>query len=1062
MQWLANVSVRRPVFATVLILVVLVMGVVGYFQLGVDRFPKVDFPTVAVITRLPGSASHEVELDITDKIEEAVNTISGIDELHSVSSEGVSQVYVSFVLEKDIDVASQEVRERINGILADLPEGVEAPSVTKVDPDATPVLYVAVNARAPMREITEVADKVVRRRIENAPGVGQVTVVGGSKRQVNVILDPTRLRAFGLTAVDVERGIRAANLTLPGGRLEEGPTQRVLRVRGRVESAAEVANLSVAERDGATIHVSDIARVEDGIETPETTAVRDGKPAVVLSIRKQSGANSVAVVDSVRERIQELTPQLPAGYGLEVVRDNTATIRTSVSAVKEHLILGGLFAGAVVLLFLGSVQSTVIAAIAIPVSIIGTFALMWVQGFSLDTITLLALALAVGIVIDDAIVVLENIARFIEEKGLSPVKASILATKEIGLAVLATTISLAAVFLPVAFMSGIVGRFLKSFGLTMAFSILVSLVVSFTLTPMLASRWLRGKRPISSEGQAERKPLLERIVDRFYSPIEHAYVALLAWVMKRRWVVVVASVASLAAVVPLMQRVPKGFLPKSDEAHFEINVRAPEGASLEATSLVAERVAREVRTRGDVISTLLTIGDNNDRKPNQARIYVRLTDPEERKLSQDQIMDEVRRIVLPKQPKELALDVSEVAMFSGGGQRTALVQYEITGPDLERLAEYSERLVERVKKVPGAVDVATTYVGGKPELGLRIDRERASELGVKVNDIASTLRLFVGGDEVSTYVDQGETYSINLRGEARYRFDLDGLSLVTVPSAKLGTVPLLDVVRAEPGSGPASIDRANRRRQVMLLANAAPGYSQGQIVAAIEREIRALNMPSEYSTAPYGQTREMARTGKAFGIAFALSFIFMYLVLAAQFESWLHPITILLALPLTLPFALVSLLLFKQQLDIYSMLGLLVLFGVVKKNSILQIDHTNQLRAAGKDRLTAILEANRDRLRPILMTSLAFVAGMLPLLLSHGIGAGFNQATAGVIVGGQILSLLLTLLATPVAYSLFDDASEFLRKRLNSNSDAERAERERELSELERQRPSFISPEPAE
>jgi hydrophobe/amphiphile efflux-1 (HAE1) family protein len=1064
MQWLANVSVRRPVFATVLILVILVMGVVGYFQLGVDRFPKVDFPTVAVITQLPGSASQEVELDITDKIEEAVNTISGIDELHSVSSEGVSQVYVSFVLEKDIDVASQEVRERVNGILHDLPEGVEAPSVTKVDPDATPVLYVAVNARAPMREITEIADKVVRRRVENAPGVGQVTVVGGSKRQVNVILDPVRLRAFGLTAVDVERGIRAANLTLPGGRLEQGPTQRVLRVRGRVESAAEVANLAVVERDGMTVHISDVGRVEDGIETPETTAVRDGKSAVVLSIRKQSGANSVAVVDSVRERIKELAPQLPSGYGLEVVRDNTATIRTSVSAVKEHLILGGLFAGAVVLLFLGSVQSTVIAAIAIPVSIIGTFALMWVQGFSLDTITLLALALAVGIVIDDAIVVLENIERFIQEKGMSPVKASILATKEIGLAVLATTISLAAVFLPVAFMSGIVGRFLKSFGLTMAFSILVSLVVSFTLTPMLASRWLRARRPMASGSEApERKPVLERIVDRFYSPIERGYVSLLAWVMKRRWVVVTASVASLIAVVPLIQRVPKGFLPKSDEAHFEINVRAPEGSSLEATSIIAERVAREVRTRPDVVSTLLTIGDNNDKKPNQARIYVRLTDPDKRKLSQDQIMDSVRHTVLPKQPKELAIDVSEVAMFSGGGQRTALVQYEITGPDLDKLAEYSERLVERVKKVKGAVDVSSTYVGGKPELGLRIDRARASELGVKVNDIASTLRLFVGGDEVSTYVDHGETYSINVRGEARARFDLEGLSLVTVPSSKLGTVPLLDVVRAEPGSGPASIDRANRRRQVMLLANAAPGYAQGDIVTAIEREIKALNMPSEYTTAPYGQTREMARTGKAFMIAFALSFIFMYLVLAAQFESWLHPITILLALPLTLPFALVSLLIFRQQLDIYSMLGLLVLFGVVKKNSILQIDHTNHLRREGKDRSTAILEANRDRLRPILMTSLAFVAGMLPLLLSHGIGAGFNQATAGVIVGGQILSLLLTLLATPVAYSLFDDASEFLRRRLGRGGDAARAERERELLELEQGRPSLASaPTPAE
>ncbi|HYO98573.1 MAG TPA: efflux RND transporter permease subunit, partial [Polyangiaceae bacterium] len=920
MQWLANVSVRRPVFATVLVLVVVVLGVVGYFQLGVDRFPKVDFPTVAVITELPGSAPEEVETDVTDQIEEAVNTISAIDELRSISSEGVSQVYVSFVLEKDIDVAAQEVRERVAAIIGELPEGIEAPAITKMDPDATPVLYVSVNADAPMRDITEVADKIIRRRIESTPGVGQVTVVGGSKRQVNVLLDPARLRAFELTSLDVQRAIAAANLTVPGGRLEAGPEQRVLRVRGRVESAAKVAELSVVERASGVVRVSDVARVEDGIETPETVAVRDGKSAVVLSIRKQSGSNSVAVVDEVRGRLAELGPQLPKGYGLEVVRDNTATVRTSVDAVKEHLGLGALFAGAVVLLFLGSVRSTLIAALAIPVSIIGTFALMWTRGFSLDTITLLALALAVGIVIDDAIVVLENIHRFIEDKGYSPVKAAILATKDIGLAVLATTLSLIAVFLPVAFMSGIVGRFLNSFGMTMAFSILVSMLVSFSLTPMLAARWLKAHRPLAgaAPGQPIKKPILARVVDSFYLPVEHTYVRLLAWVMKRRWIVVTASLLALAACVPLLSAVPKGFLPMSDEAHFEINVRAPEGMSLDATALVGERIARQVRDVPDVTSTLVTIGDNSDRRPNLARVYVRLTDPEHRKLSQFEIMDHVRRTIVPRQPAELALDVSEVAMFGGGGFRTALIQYELAGPDLARLASYSEQLVERVKKIPGAVDVATTYVGGKPELALRLDRERASDLGVRVADVAATLQLFVGGAEISTYVEAGETYPLFLRGEPRFRADLEGMALLTVPSSRLGSVPLLDVVRAEPGTGPAAIERSNRRRQVMLLANVAPGMSQGEVNAAVEREIQSLRMPPEYSAGPLGQSREMGRAASAFLVAFLLSFVFMYLVLAAQFESWLHPITILLALPLTLPFALVSILIFRQQLDIYS------------------------------------------------------------------------------------------------------------------------------------------------
>jgi len=1047
MQWLANVSVRRPVFATVLVLVICVLGLAGYSKLGVDRFPKVDFPTVMVVTRLPGSAPMEMETEVSDKIEEAVNTVSGIDELRSTSSEGVSQVFVTFVLEKDIDVAAQEVREKVNTILGDLPQGTEPPMVMKFDAEATPILYVAVNADRPIGEITELADKVVRRKIEGTPGVGQVNVLGGTQRQVNVSLDAERLRAFGLTAVDVQRTIAGSNLTVPGGRVESGPDQKILRVKARVEKPEEIAGLVVRDQDGRRITVRDVAEVEDGTESAETVAIRDGRAAVLLSIRKQSGSNSVSVVDEVRQRLTEVQPTLPAGYQLEVIRDNTATIRSSVSAVKEHLILGALFAGAVVLLFLGSVRSTLIAALAIPVSIIGTFALMWSRGFSLDTITLLALALAVGIVIDDAIVVLENIHRFVEEKKLSPIKAAVHATKEIGLAVLATTLSLIAVFLPVAFMSGIVGRFLESFGLTMAFSILVSMLVSFTLTPMLSSRWLQAARPHAGAGDGPaKKPLLERIVDVVYLPLERAYVRLLAWVMRRRWVVVTASALALAATVPLLAKVPKGFLPKSDEAQFKINIRAPEGRSLEATALTAERVARETRKLPNVTSTVVTIGDNADRTPNLASIFVQLTDPEKRELSQDEIMAEVRRKVVAHQPEELRIDVSDVPMFAGGGVYAA-IQYEISGPDLDALERYSNALVDKVKKIPGAVDVASTYVTGKPELSLHIDRAKAADLGVSVSDIATTLRLFVGGAQVSNYEENGQTYSVFVRGTAAHRADLEGLSLVTVPSTKLGSVPLLDVVSADAGSGPASITHLNRRRQVMFTANLAPGANQSEVMAGVEKSIATLGLPAEYKTGAVGQSREMARAAQAFLFAFILSFVFMYLVLAAQFESWLHPITILLALPLTLPFALVSLLIFRQQLDIYSMLGLLVLFGVVKKNAILQIDHTNQLRKAGKERLEAILEANRDRLRPILMTTLAFVAGMMPLALATGIGAGFNRATAGVIVGGQILSLLLTLLATPVAYSLFDDLSAWLRRRFGS--DVRRLERKREIEELE-------------
>jgi hydrophobic/amphiphilic exporter-1 (mainly G- bacteria), HAE1 family len=1023
MQWLARISVRRAVFATVLMLAILVVGIAGYLNLGVDAFPKIDFPVVMVTTRLNGAAPEEVETQISEKIEEAVNTIAGVDELRSQSSEGVSLVIVNFVLEKNGDVAVQEVRDHISRILFELPQGIDPPEVNKLDPDAVPILYVAVHSTQALRETTEVADKRIRRAIENIPGVGLVTLLGGRKRQINVLLDAGALRAYGLTAIEVQRAIAFQNLSTPGGTVQTGPRDLTLRVQGRVETVEDMARIVVRQQADHPIRLQDVAKVEDGQEEEETSASVDGKPALLLTIQKQSGENTVAVAQSVRDRLDQISKTLPAGYSLEVVRDASGTIRTQVHAVQEHLILGAIFAALVVLLFLGNVRSTLIAALAIPISIIGTFALMWIQGFTLNIITLLALALAVGIVIDDAIVVLENIFRFIHEKKVKPFPAAILATKDIGLAVLATTLSLMAVFLPVGFMSGIIGRFLKGFGLTMAFAIGVSLFVSFTLTPMLAARWLDPADVVE-----RKKRVLEKLVDRFYHPIESVYMAMLRFVMRHRWVIVVGSLLTLGSCVPLFKAVPKSFIPPNDEANFQINVRAPEGTSLATTRLIAERIARETRRLPGVQHTVTSIGDTDQRTANLAHIYVRLVDPKDRVQSQQQLVARAREEIAAKQPKELRIDVSDVDAFNTG-QSTKSVQYVINGPDLDQLGRTADHIIRKLRELPGAADVDSDLEVGKPEVRVNVQRDKSADLGVQVADVANAVQLLVGGLKVSTYQEGGEDYDVRIRAGLSDRSQTERLGLLTVPSMKLGNVPLSSLVRVTSTTGPSQINRLNRRRQVTIGSNVTPGFGESDVLTQMQKAIAEEHLPALYQALPAGRTRETGRTITAFLTAFALSFIFMYLVLAAQFESWLHPFTIMLCLPLTVPFALLSLLMVGQSINIMSALGLLVLFGVVKKNSILQVDHANNLRAEGLPRAEAILRANRDRLRPILMTTIAFVAGMIPLITAKGIGAGFNRATAGIVVGGQTLSLLLTLLATPVFYSLFDDVALWWRRR---------------------------------
>ncbi len=1045
MRTLAATCIQRPVFAAMLILALVVIGASAFFRLAVDRFPSVDLPNVMVRTSLPGASVEEMETQVSDIVEEAVNRVEGISELRSVSVPSQSMVNITFNLERDIDTAAQDVRDRVSAVLRLLPNDVDPPMILKQDNDRSPVLSVALSGNLSIRELTELADKVVKVPLERSPGVGEVQIIGGLARAINIWIEADRLSAYQLPITEVRSALQQQNADIPGGNVTTNLREQTLRTMGRFTEAEQFNDLVIATRNGAPIRVRDIGRAEDGTKEQRSFARLNGVPTVVLDIRRQSGANTVAVIEAARANLERVRPHLPAGVTMDIVRDQSTHIYASLHEINIHLVLGSILACLVVFFFMRNWRATVIAAVAIPTSVISTFGLMAALDFTLNTVTMLALVLMVGIVIDDAIVVLENIFRFIEEKKMKPFDAAREATAEIALPVLATTMSLVVIFIPVSFMSSISGRFLYQFGITAACAILVSLLVSFTLTPMMSARMFRRQQDdAKGHGSAHSR-------EGFYGFIDRSYTRTLSWALHRRAVVATVAILVMLSTFPLYRMVRQDFLPSGvDEAQFEMSIIAPEGTSVAAMDDATRAIEAELKQLPAIRLVLTTIAGGPFGVVNEAQIFVGIAPHEERifslprllkgivtldpleafrgNYSQAQVMQQVRAHV--RKYRDLAVGVRNLQTFNiGGGNRE--IDFAIRGPELEALARYADILSQQAPDL-GIIDAETTLRLNKPELRAQIDRARAADLGVKTQEVAAALRLMIGGDqEVTRFRDPlvGEDYDVELRLVEEDRRDPETISRLYVSRANGEMVRLDSVVRLEEGRSPSRVDRLDRQRQANLRAGVAPGFALADRLEALRKAAGELGMPASYTTAVSGRGRELERTFSEFGWAFLLSIAFMYMVLAAQYESLLNPFIILLSLPLSLPFALLSIYLTKDTLNLYSALGMLVLFGVVAKNAILQIDHTLNLRRQGIARGQAILDANRDRLRPILMTTLALVGGMLPLALGTGPGAEERRTIAVVVIGGQTLSLFLTLVMIPVAYSLFDDLAIAIKGR---------------------------------
>jgi HAE1 family hydrophobic/amphiphilic exporter-1 len=1015
---LSELCVRRPVFATMLVMSLVVLGIFSFRDLGVDLFPKADPATVSVSIQLPGASPDEIVTSAVEPLEDALSSISGIDQMTAQANEGAANITVRFVLDRDLNDAANSVREKVSGAMRYLPPQVLPPVVQKADPDADPVMtFVLSSDTMSLRTLTEIADKQVKRNLESVDGVGQVTLSGGRAREIHVVVDVEKLNSYGLTVDQIRDAIEKENVDVPGGTLEQGKSELSLRTLGRIEATDQFKNIIITTVNTTPIRISDVGYAEDATErTTSAMFLDDGKPAVQIDLRRASGENTIKVTEAVKEKLKSIEQALPKGATLTLISDDSRFIYASVASLEEHLLWGSLLAALVVMFFIRNVRAVLISAMAIPASIVATFTLMRVMDFTLNNMTLLGLTLAVGIVIDDAIVVLENIFRYIEEKNCTPFEGAIQGTREVTLAVMATTLSLVVIFMPVAFMTGYARRFIYPFGLTMAFAILVSMFVSFTLTPMLSSRFLKLSDAVGDNKTKE---------SRFFRSLDTRYTRSVEWSLAHPLTILGASVLVFAMTFPLNRLVGRTFIPNEDMGQLTVHLDTPEGTSVEGTSDVAKQLAAEISGVEGISHIQYLAGAQ---RLNHAHLFIFLLPPSERKVTQDEVVARLRKI-LAAHPSNLPI-ITARNPLGGGEQGNFPIQASLLGPDMTRLNDYALEMLAKGQGVPSLADPKTSVSNSSPEIRVAVDRGRAADLGVRMSTIGTTLRLMVSGDdEISTYREGIEQYPVKMRVLESQRRDVETIGKLTVASSTGRPVRIDSLARMERGFGPTQLRRNNRQFSVDFQSDVAPGHALDEASADVRRLIAGLNLPPGYSARLAGQTQILDETTTNLIMAIALASIFVYIVLGAQFESFVQPIVIMVVLPLSVPFALLTLWATGRTLNLWSALGVLLLLGIVKKNAILQVDYANVLRARGVPLHEAIVEACRTRLRPILMTTSAIIAGLVPTALGIGIGGAQRSAIAVTIIGGQTLCLFLTLLVVPVAYVKFDALEQTVASR---------------------------------